>query len=391
MRRSLGPYLIAVAALAVALVLLVLAAPPATQNDDPSSRAAGKAGTLALYDWLNRLGFPLHRITGSFTTGHTDVLLVIDPRVSFSGDDADAVNDFVSRGGDLVLALSPESTTAAGSLLERLQVSLDTVRLPGDAVPAQPFDAADRVHHVPLGAGASIDSTPEQTPLLVQGGAVAAAALQRGSGRAFVVTSSLPFTNDGLRSEDSAMLVLSLLERARGGAIGFDEYHHGEIAASTDGMAAIFGGPLGLALILAVAAVVAYLAISGRHLGRPLPSQDAARVPSAADYIDAMAGLHQRTRSKGQVALRYAEELKQRIRVGSVDPTMDDDAFVAAVAPLRPDLAPRLAAVLLQARQLAAGQPDAAALLRLARDVDDLERHWTEETASASTSAQSRA
>jgi hypothetical protein len=44
----------------------------------------------------------------------------------------------------------------------------------------------------------------------------------------------------------------------------------------------------------------------------------------------------------------------------------------------RPELAGDAAALLQRARALAASAPDAAALLALARHVDDLERRWAQ-------------
>jgi hypothetical protein len=386
MRRTLAPYAVAAVALALALILLVLGTAAPAQNDDPSSRVAGKAGTLALYSWLGDLGFNVHRISGQFSTSATDVLFIVDPRSPISDADAAVVMQSLAHGADLVLAVTPESESQAGALLLRLRVSLGSARPAGTSVPAQPIDAGDRVHSVPMAAGSAIDPAPYLTPLLAQGGALAAVAEQvPGGGRAYVLASAFPLSNDGLRDADSSTLVLSLLERARGGAIGFDEVHHGEVNASLGGAEAVFESPLGLALLLGVAAMVAFLALSGRRLGRPLPAGDAALVPTTASYIDAMAGLYARSRDRGAVASRYAEELKQRLAPGPAgDPGQgSDEAFVVALAASRPDLAADAAAVLRRARALAAAAPDAAALLALARDVDDLERRWAEPAAAA--------
>jgi hypothetical protein len=381
MRRALTPYALAVAALVLALLLLVLGTAPPVQNDDPSSRVAGKAGTLALYTWLGALGYNVHRISGQFDTSATDALFIVDPRSPISDADAGAVMQALGRGADLVLAVTPQSQSEAGALLLRLRLSIGSSRPAGTSSPAQPIDAGGRVHSVPMAAGSAIDPAAYLTPLLTQGSALTAVAEQvSGGGRAYVLASAFPLSNDGLRDGDSAALVLSILDRARGGAIGFDEFHHGEINSNPDGAAAVFESPLGLALLLGVAAVVAFLALSGRRLGRPLPAGDAALVPSTASYIDAMAGLYARSRDRGAVASRYAEELRQRLAPGPAGDAGPggDEGFVTALQGSRPDLATDAAAVLARARALAAATPDAAALLALARDVDDLERRWAE-------------
>ena len=386
MRRTVAPYALAAMALVVALVLLVLGTPAPAQNDDPSSRVAGKAGTLALYSWLGGLGYNVHRISGQFSTAATDALFIVDPRSPISDADAGTVMQALARGADLVLAVTPESEAQAGALLLRLRVSFSSARPAGTSVPAQPIDAGSRVHSVPMAAGSAIDPAPYLTPLLVQGGALTAVAEEvPGGGRAYVLASAFPLSNDGLRDADSPTLVLSILDRGRGGAIGFDEVHHGEVSATLGGAEAVFESPLGLALLLGVAAIVAFLALSGRRLGRPLPGGDAALVPTTASYIDAMAGLYARSRDRGAVAARYAEELKQRLAPGPAgDPGPGgDEAFVTSLSASRPDLAADAAALLGRARALAAGAPDAAALLALARDVDDLEGRWAEPAAVA--------
>jgi hypothetical protein len=385
MRRTLAPYVLTAGGLVLALALLVLSTAPPTQNDDPSSRVAGKAGTLALYDWLGNLGFNVHRISGQFDTSASNVVFIVDARMAITGADADSLMRALGSGTDVVLALSADHPGSSAALLDRLRVTIDAARPAGDSTPAQPIDAGNRVHHVPMAAGLSIEAAPYLTPLLDQSGVLTAVGEQvSGGGRAYVLASPFPLTNDGLRDEDSATLVLSLLERARGGAIGFDEYHHGESQQTANGAAAIFQSPLGLALLLGVGAVLAFLTLSGRRLGRPLHPGDASLVPTTATYIDAMAGLYSRSRDRGAVATRYADELKRRLAIGvGADPGGSDAAFVAAVAVVRPDLAADVAGQLQRARSLAVSSPDGAALLEFARDVDRIERRWAEPAVAA--------
>lgn len=385
MRRPVAVYGGVALAMALALVLLVLGTAPPAVNDDPSSRAAGRGGTLALYRWLGNLGFGVHRVGSAFDLTGTDVLLVIDPRTRVSTADAAALARLVRSGADAVVALSPESVADVGPLLDALDVGVVDGRPAGTSVPAQPFDASDRVHDVAMAAGLAIEPSAALTPLLVQGGAITAAAESIGAGRAYVLASPQPLTNDGLRHGDSAGLVLALLERARGGAIAFDEYHHGEADLPAGGAAAIFASPLGLALGLATLAVLVYLVLHGRRLGPPLPAGDPAAVPSTAAYVEAMAGLFGRSRDRGVVADRYAAELRGRVGAGAVAaPGPEGDvAFVAALGRSRPDLAEDAAVVLTRARALAAQSPDAPSLLALAIDIDRLEARWAQPPAAA--------
>jgi len=371
----------AVGALLVIAALAVLGIGSGPSPDDPSSRSAGRSGTLALYTWLHDgLGLSeVHRISGAYDLGDLDVLIVNHPTVALSDADARAVLDLLRGGGTLLLTVDGQDLAAAAALLDRLGiVPLTTVR-PDVASSTQPIDPGDRVHAIPLGAAAlAFRVTPDVSPLLTSGGRTVMVGAAVGGGRAYVLGSPYPLSNIGLRPSagDTWALVLALLERARGGRIGFDEVHHGEGAAAT-GAEAIFAGPVGLAAGLAGTVVFFWLALSGRRLGRPLPREDPARVPTASDFVDAMTQLYARSRLRGAVAGRYAEELKQRVGAATgADPHLDDAAFCAAIAGYGADRSAAVAAALGRARALAASRPAEAELLALARQVDEVEGRW---------------
>ncbi|MBV9525628.1 MAG: hypothetical protein JOZ46_07425 [Candidatus Dormibacteraeota bacterium] len=362
-----------IAGLAVIAVLTVAITTP-SNDADPSSRAVGKLGTLAAYTWLQRLGLPVSRLGGTFDLTGVDVLVEYDPSVPFTAPEVDSVMQHVQRGGDVMIAVGPEGAAAAAPLLQRLGLLVSADRGPGNAVPAQPFDVAQRVHDVPTAGGFSLSGPVAFVPLLVQGSAVVAGAERVGGGRATVLGDTAPLSNDGLRHGDSAFFLLSVLERARGGRVAFDEFHHGEGAQASTGAAAIFNGPVGLAAVLAALVVVAFLALNGRRLGRPATAA-AAAVPSAGAYVAAMGRLLARSRRRGAIAARYGDELKRAVQaVTGVDAHLDDTAFVAALRAAGHERSDDVDAVLARACGLSHGDPDERALLRLARDVDALER-----------------
>jgi hypothetical protein len=376
-RRTLQP----LAVLLVGLVILgVLAfAVVGSPGDDvnPSSRSAGKHGTLALYTWLTRLGLPVSRISGQYDVSQSDVLIEYDPTVEFSAAELDVTTSYLRGGGDMVLVLDASSLMTAQALLSRLGVELATTEPSGYAVPAQPYDPGDRVHRVPVGPGFAFLEQPPLVPLLRENGAAVLAAVRAGGGgRAYVVGDAQPLSNDGLRNDDSASLVLSLLTRARGGRVAFDEYHHGEGAVQT-GPGAVLNGPIGVAAVLAALIVLAALAVNGRRLGRPVGVGDEAPIPSASGYIAAMGDLFARSRRRGAIAARYSDELKRRAaRITGVAVQPDDEAFIAAVTSAGDPQAAALGSLLRRAGTLAGGDPDEAALLQLARDIDAFERAW---------------
>jgi hypothetical protein len=214
--------------------------------------------------------------------------------------------------------------------------------------------------------------------MLVEQNQVVAGMVRVGSGgRAYVLGDTEPLSNDGLRRGDSSFLALSLLQRARGGRIRFDEYHHGE-GAGASGAAVIFDGPVGLAMLMLGLVVLLAIAVNGRRLGRPSPEGGDAQVPSATAYVTAMGQLFARSRQRGPIAGHYADELKRKVgNATGVDWHLDDATFCAAIAVASASSAAALVTLLAHARALASGRPDESELLRLARDVDACERQFT--------------
>lgn len=375
--------------LIVCLVILgIVAAAGASQARepaDPSSQATGKPGTLALYTWLGALGMSPQRLD-NWDLASSDVVMSVEPLLPFTDDEIRQTLGFLDRGGDVVIAVSPRSVDAATPLLHAVGVTIsDSGAGSGDARLAQPADSADRVTTVPMGQPVAFTLAPQVVPLLVTGSDAVGVIVKRPSGgRAYILGSPLPLDNDGLRQADSSMLVLTILERSSAleGAplrIGFDEWHH-HGGAATSGVGAIIVSPVGLAGLLGLAAVFAYLAINGRRIGRPIPPGDPGRVPSASQYVRAVAHLHERSRSRGGVADRYAEQVKHRIgRIAGVDVRLADTAFTDALAGYDPAAVDRVRAVLARARQLAAVRPLERDLVGLAQEADAVERAWAGE------------
>ncbi len=385
-RTALTPVAILVAVLAVMVLAVVIAGPGASAADDPASTANGRAGTLALYDWLPATGAGVHRIYSEFDLGGTDVLISADPLDDYaytSGDDA-TLTAFLDGGGEVILAVSDPTSVAA--VLDPLGIAAqpsDLIR----AAPAQPFPGSAGVSSVPLTASGEATSGSVWTfsggdgnlvPLLGDPAAPAAAAIRVGAGRLYLLGSEYPLSNDGLRRGSSAAFVLGLVGSGRGDRVGFDEVHHlGTAGAGDQGLSAVFQGPLLAAVLLAVLVALAYLVTSGRRLGRPLPRRDPARVPSVLEHIEAVGHLLSRSRERGAVAGRYAEELKLRVgRATGVEPRLPDPDFVAALAGFGEDRARAAAVLLEQARRLAGERPTEDDLLGLARRVDALEAEW---------------
>lgn len=378
MKRHLSPLAVLLAALVIIGLLVAVAVIPPADDTDPSSRSAGKLGSLALYTWLGNLGLDVSRVSGSFDLRGADVLVEYAPEDDISHNDLGRLSDFVRNGGDLILVLDRASLPHASAVLQRLSVEVGPEEPAGTAQPAEPFVPADDVHSVPIGAGYALRERDPLVPLLrQQNGVVVAGAVQLGTGRAYVLGDTQPLSNDGLRHDDSAYLFVGLLSRARGGHIAFDEVHHGE-GAGAAGAPGIFAGPIGVAAALAVVLVLVALALTGRRLGRPTAAEDIAEVPSATAYVSAMGDLFARSRQRGVIASHYADELKRRMGAASgVSPALDDGAFVSALAAAGNEHSAEVADLLRRSRELATRGGDEQALLRLARDAAVAGAEWT--------------
>src|SRR5258708_38532823 len=154
--------------------------------------------------------------------------------------------------------------------------------------------------------------------------------------------------------------------------VGFDEVHHGE--GGVEGWKTVVYPPVGLAGALVLLVILVQLATSGRRLGRAIPATDPGLVPTAGDFVGAMAQLFERSANRASVAERYADELKDAAaQATGIDPHRDDAEFLAALAPWRAERHAATRAALGRARALAASAPTAAQLPALARQVDSAE------------------
>lgn len=393
MRGRSRPLLAAFGALVVVAGIALLGRSPGAADDtDPSSRAAGGAGSLALYSWLSALGFDVTRLSGDFDLRGSDVLVVDEPLRIFSDPEVAQTESFLRAGGILILAVDPGDVAAAAPLLDRVGVDAVGPLAGGSARPPQPIDVGETVQSVNLG-DLAVALGDRGAPLLDLHGRPVAVGRGVGRGVAYVIGSSFPLSNDGLRvsrpdpggrlqptGSDADRLLLALVDRARPSngrvvRVAFDEVHHGE--GSSGGVGAVLLTPVGLAGLLAALVVLGLLASSGRRLGRALPAGDPAQVPSASELVAAMAQLYERSGRRGSIAARFGVELRERVGAAAgVQPGIDDAAFCGALEPWSEAGAAEVRGVLGEAARLAAATPSEAELVALAQRADAATARW---------------
>ncbi|MBI4495021.1 MAG: DUF4350 domain-containing protein [Chloroflexi bacterium] len=282
-------------------------------------------GARALALWLEAMGEPVLRLEASpyALDPSVQVLFVLEPSSFFEPAHGEALEAWVRQGGMLVLA---GNHLPARPLLQRFGLEPRPVAPRVErAGPAQPLFPALPVREVVLRAPDVLEVRGRAVvPLLAEGEQLLGASVEVGQGRVVVLASPYPLTNAGLSQADNPALALDLLALAPPGAtIAFDEYHHGFIRREQQSALALaLRSPWGWAVGYAGLATLAYLALSGRHFGRPVPLVRERR-RGVGEYVRAMAHLYRRAGQRRFIARHYAQQARRRLARGlGLDPTL---------------------------------------------------------------------
>ena len=369
------------AGLFAALILFIAFGPARRQQPErqpaATTHSSQPEGGLALYQWARALGYDAQRLEyRDFALAEGDaVLLLLNPSQPVGRADARAVLDWLDAGGTLIMAVDQSAlfgpqNALLGELGFDTAVYTDTAGIER-AQPAQPALDQPALAEAPVRATrVLLPQRDDYAALLGAPGALIVAGVKVGRGYAYLSASAFPFSNEGLRDEQNAALVLNMLRRAPpGGRVLFDEYHHGFFTPPSTSRV-VFGSPWGWAAAYAVLVSGLYLALSGRRFGRPVPLREELARRSSAEYIESMADLFQRGAKRGYILKHYRGAFKRRLaRRDGINPQLDDDEFVRELARARSIDEPALAGLLARLR---AANPSEAELLRTVADADAL-------------------
>jgi hypothetical protein len=311
--------------LGVALILLLGGAGEARG----SALARGPNGWLAARRYLvargvrvSLLGAPLDRFEGE------GVLVTTFPwQNGMSAEAAEALENHLRRGGDLILAYSGQwgnpgelvTLTGLGLPLEEVrQVTLNPVewrRFAREAWRLLPAAGAPGALPVRVWAPRWRPEIPKQAEVLFRSprGGPAIAVLRRYHGRIFLLPADA-FANARLADAGNAGL-LETLRRRLGDRWTFDEYHHGLIAGQAVETAAL-GRTLDLILLHLAALYLVALWTLSRRFG-PAWSEPPAVTGSTGSFLLGLGALHHRLGHHAAAALRLLE------RVRELDPGAD--------------------------------------------------------------------
>ncbi len=302
-----------------------------------STYHSGPTGTRALHDFLNESGHKVIRWRESperlfSENGKLINTFVVIGRtqIEFTGNEAEALRDWVERGGRLVLidrkvdeAIAPRSQGWSIKAREWDFPSIDDN--PGDVQqmtrgvtalqPLQPTILTNSIETVMPSRFASrlsvippakeeededsdlVEASTSAAPIIHIGNKEGALLVDYAYGMGRIVLLSDPYivTNNGIKLNDNLQLAINTLS-AGGGLIAFDEYHQGK-GISQNPWAGYFAGTPVLALAAQLGLLVLLIIwTNARRFGRPLPLPHTDR-RSSLEFVASMAELQERSRA----------------------------------------------------------------------------------------------
>ena len=319
-----------------------------------STYHSGPTGTRALHDFLNESGRKVIRWRESperlfSESGKLVNTFVVIGRmqVEFTGNEAEALRNWVRRGGRLVLidrrineAIAPwsdgwslkarewdyptiddnpgdpQQMTRGVTALKPLQPTILTNTIES-VMPSRfasrlsiiPPPKEDKEEHPTVAIADDDDDEYEPPPPAAVKESTSAAPVVHignkegallvdyayGNGRIVVLSDPYIVTNSGIKLNDNLQLAINTLS-AGGGLIAFDEYHQGK-GISQNPWAGYFAGTPMLALGAQLGLLVLLIIwTNARRFGRPLPLPHTDR-RSSLEFVASMAELQERSRA----------------------------------------------------------------------------------------------
>lgn len=419
--------------LALVLVVVVLAAlsaanykqteksPDTEASPNRSTFNSGATGTQAFFSLLDETG---HRVvrwqqqTAALLTAkpkdRPSVFVVVGyTRREFTKPEADALLDWVSSGGRLVLidrdppkalvktsSMWTISTSSDESFeiysvdpADQRQMTLET----GAAKPVQPSLYTSGVNAVQISRFAgrvtfisqdgiatadmneiepTVAVSAEYSPAVHVAGGDANVVVDAPYGEGSVVILSDPFvvSNGGISLVDNARLAVNLVS-AGDGLIAFDEYHQG-YGADNNRFLQFFAGTPVVALFLQACLIVGALFYSqSRRFARPVPEPEADRL-TKLEYIAAMAELQQRTRAYDLAIENIYSEFRRRVTpaLGLNGLTAKPHDIAAAISSVTGDAAAKVETTLFKCEEIIRGEPtNKREVVRLTAELREIE------------------
>lgn len=358
-RARLAVFIAASIALFMGVSLLVRATTSFDYSRDHASDRTNPWGTKAWRELLERSGVGTETWAQSLTglSEEVDFLIILDPGNPVTGQEREALTQWVAGGGRLIIApfAHRAGTTLGGrtakAALEQTLAAFGVGIASGSAADVRVRPAADSSLTadvssvlVPTDGRLRIISTDDEGDgasavevlLSDEDGRPAAVSVTHGEGHVIVLSEAEIVSNATLPRADNVVLAANLV--FAGGAperVYFDEYHHGIVGAE-----GVFAGRevdttpfrntalalLGVALIYAIG--------RSRRFGAPMPQTGGTRRASA-DYVRALAQIHSRARAAGTAASMLAAGLRRRAAAAAGMPSTARNTALAGALQAR--------------------------------------------------------
>lgn len=326
----------------IILVLMLVTSLSALQNADEDqtpylSTSSAPNGTLALSLWLNELGYETaEAFSFSFApTSDVKIIFLIEPVVSITNSEWKLLDQWLEQGGTLVVAGTNSVTEAAMQHFKFNQVYL--FKQAQELNPALPIlQSPVLTSSVQLQTDFRITtSRTDFTLLMTANGAPVILTFPQGKGRVILCSTPEIFTNQELKKEPTAKLILNLVAFAdKSGSVLFDEWHRGFQTTPVIGPTQwLQNTPSGHAILFAVFVIFIALLLQGKAFGRPIPLSYELKRRAPMEHIVAIANLNHKAGHQAEVAQQYHHRLKRflghRYRL---DPSIPDEEYVNILA-----------------------------------------------------------
>ncbi|MGQ9656511.1 MAG: DUF4350 domain-containing protein [Fimbriimonadales bacterium] len=294
----------------------------------PLSYSQNRKGAKGFVRLLERNGYTVRSLKRTFRHLPEDAdMLVVFPvpfSVAMSNErdeaDAEALDKWLREGGRLLLfsgdARLPESLlgSARGRLLP-VQISAESGI---EAQPSLPTSWLEGVQRVQLrDQGVNFSPREERwVPLLHTGGMSRAGLWYYEKGIVFECADWQWLTNEHLREADNGAFILAVVRKLLpdGGVIYFDDAGQGDLEREVGEPRGFWGiAPTGVRVAFAhlmLITLVAFYSL-GKRFGLPRPTPS--RVPALSEYVDALAGVYERTQAAQPAFETVLDDIRRRL------------------------------------------------------------------------------